>query len=279
MTSLAKRITTAVVALPLLFIIIFFLPQMNHLAFACVAIAACLFGVIEMNDMVGRKGKVSRVTYLAPLLMLFHFIVLYNDLSRTFTYYLFVLLAAMVMMIQIFRGEADGFETSIDIASRSLLVLVYPGLLSTFLIDLLFLEHSTSHILLFLALVFGSDTFAYFSGMAFGRNNKGVVKVSPNKSVAGFVGGTLIPGFLGLGAFMIWPEIFGSGALGGFILGFVTAVAGTLGDLLESTIKRSAGVKDSGFIIPGRGGILDSIDSLLVACPFFIMVLKLMEVA
>lgn len=279
MTSLAKRITTAVVALPLLFIIIFFLPQMNHLAFACVAIAACLFGVIEMNDMVGRKGKVSRVTYLAPLLMLFHFIVLYNDLSRTFTYYLFVLLAAMVMMIQIFRGEADVFETSIDIASRSLLVLVYPGLLSTFLIDLLFLEHSTSHILLFLALVFGSDTFAYFSGMAFGRNNKGVVKVSPNKSVAGFVGGTLIPGFLGLGAFMIWPEIFGSGALGGFILGFVTAVAGTLGDLLESTIKRSAGVKDSGFIIPGRGGILDSIDSLLVACPFFIMVLKLMEVA
>lgn len=279
MTSLAKRITTAVVALPLLFIIIFFLPQMNHLAFACVAIAACLFGVIEMNDMVGRKGKVSRVTYLAPILMLFHFIVLYNDLSRTFTYYLFVLLAAMVMMIQIFRGEADGFETSIDIASRSLLVLVYPGLLSTFLIDLLFLEHSTSHILLFLALVFGSDTFAYFSGMAFGRNNKGVVKVSPNKSVAGFVGGTLIPGFLGLGAFMIWPEIFGSGALGGFILGFVTAVAGTLGDLLESTIKRSAGVKDSGFIIPGRGGILDSIDSLLVACPFFIMVLKLMEVA
>ncbi len=279
MTSLAKRITTAVVALPLLFIVIFFLPQMNHLAFACVAIVACLFGVIEMNDMVGRKGKVSRVTYLAPLLMLFHFIVLYNDLPRTFTYYLFVLLAAMVMIIQIFKGEADGFETSIDIASRSLLVLVYPGLLSTFLIDLLFLEHSTSHILLFLALVFGSDTFAYFSGMAFGRNNKGVVKVSPNKSVAGFVGGTLIPGFLGLGAFMIWPEIFGSGALGGFILGFVTAVAGTLGDLLESTIKRSAGVKDSGFIIPGRGGILDSIDSLLVACPFFIMVLKLMEAA
>lgn len=279
MTSLAKRISTAVVALPLLFIIIFFLPQMNHLAFACVAIAACLFGVIEMNDMVGRKGKVSRVTYLSPLLMLFHFIVLYNDLSRTFTYYLFVLLAAMVMIIQIFRGEADGFETSIDIASRSLLVLVYPGLLSTFLIDLLFLEHSTSHILLFLSLVFGSDTFAYFSGMAFGRNNKGVVKVSPNKSVAGFVGGTLIPGFLGLGAFMIWPEKFGSGALGGFVLGFVTAVAGTLGDLLESTIKRSAGVKDSGFIIPGRGGILDSIDSLLVACPFFIMVLKLMEAA
>ena len=279
MTSFQKRITTAVVALPLLFIVIFFLPQMNHLAFAIVIFLAALVATQEMNDMVGRKGKVSRVTYLAPLLPIAQYILLYNGQDTSITFYLFILLSAIVLLIQIFKGAKDNFETSIDVAARSTLVLVYPGLLSTFLIDLLYLPDASAYILLFLALIFGSDSFAYFTGKAFGKNNKGFIKVSPNKSIAGFIGGTVLPGIVGMCAYFIWPGIFTFGALGGFILGFIVAVFGSLGDLLESTIKRSAHMKDSGVIIPGRGGILDSIDSILIGCPFFIIILHIMGVA
>ena len=279
MTSFQKRITTAAVALPLLFIIIFFLPQMNHLAFAIVIIIASFLAVMEMNDMCSKKGKVSRVTYLAPLLPLAQYILLYRGMDTSLTFYLFILLSAIVMLIQIFKGEKDNFDSSIDVAARSSLVLVYPGLLATFLIDLLYLPNASAYILLFLALIFGSDSFAYFTGIAFGKNNKGYVKVSPNKSIAGFIGGTVLPGIVGLSAALIWPEIFTFGALGGFILGFIVAVFGSLGDLLESTIKRSANMKDSGVIIPGRGGILDSIDSILIGCPFFIIILHIMGVA
>lgn len=276
MKSLTKRILTAVVALPLLFIIIFFLPARNHLAFAIVVFIACLVGTKEMYDILNSKGKVSRIVFLSPLLPITEYLTKSMGAGSVYTFYLFILLSAMVLLIQIFRGEKDNFATSIDIAGRSALNLIYPGLLSTFLIDLFFLSNPTSYILLFLALVFGSDTFAYFTGMLFGKNNKGILKVSPNKSIAGFIGGTIIPGLIGMGAFAIWPEVFAYGLFGGFILGFVTAIFGSLGDLLESAFKRSAQVKDSGFIIPGRGGILDSIDSLLVACPFFIILLHIL---
>ena len=279
MTSFQKRITTAVIALPLLFTIIFFLPQMNHLAFAIVIFLAALFATQEMNDMCGRKGKVSRVTYLAPLLPITQYILLYNAKDTSLTFYLFILLSAIVLLIQIFKGAKDNFDSSIDVAARSSLVLIYPGLLSTFLIDLLYLPDASAYILLFLALIFGSDSFAYFTGKAFGKNNKGIFKVSPNKSIAGFIGGTVLPGIVGMCAYFIWPEIFTFGAFGGFILGFIVAAFGSLGDLLESTIKRSADMQDSGVIIPGRGGILDSIDSILIGCPFFIIILHIMGVA
>ena len=279
MTSLQKRITTAAVALPLLFIIIFFLPQMNHLAFAIVIFIAAFLAVREMNDMVGKKGTVSRVTYLAPLLPITQYVLLYKGMDTSLTFHLFVLLSSIVLLIQIFKGEKDNFESSIDVAGRSALVLIYPGLLSSFLVDLLFLPDPSAYILLFLAIIFGSDSFAYFTGMAFGKNNKGYVKVSPNKSIAGFIGGTVVPGIIGLASYFIWPEIFTFGAFGGFILGFIVSIFGSLGDLLESTIKRSAHMKDSGIIIPGRGGILDSIDSILIGCPFFIIILHIMGVA
>jgi phosphatidate cytidylyltransferase len=138
-------------------------------------------------------------------------------------------------------------------------------------------ESSGIIILTFLAIVFCTDGAAWATGMLLGKGNQGLIPASPNKSVAGFIGGTISSGVLGGLAALFWPDIFapvydlmgGNPFAAGFVMGLVTGAVTTLGDLAESAIKRSSGLKDSGSIIPGRGGVLDSIDSLTLAAPVF----------
>ena len=110
-----------------------------------------------------------------------------------------------------------------------------------------------------------SDTFAYFVGSAFG-SHKLASSISPKKTVEGFLGsifGTTLTGIL-IGHFLFgFSIIYMAGA------GFLLAVVATLGDLVESAIKRFAGIKDSGFIIPGHGGVLDRFDSIFFTAPIF----------
>ena len=110
-----------------------------------------------------------------------------------------------------------------------------------------------------------SDTFAYFVGSAFG-SHKLASSISPKKTVEGFLGsifGTTLTGIL-IGHFLFgFSLIYMAGA------GFLLAIVATLGDLVESVIKRFAGIKDSGFIIPGHGGVLDRFDSIFFTAPIF----------
>jgi phosphatidate cytidylyltransferase len=127
-------------------------------------------------------------------------------------------------------------------------------------------------ILMFLLMVIANDSAAWAMGMLFGKNNRGIIPVSPNKSVAGFIGGFAASILVGIGAAHFAPETFAprlGEPLSGIILGFVSALAGTLGDLGESAMKRSANIKDSGTVIPGRGGVLDTVDSIALAAPVY----------
>lgn len=108
------------------------------------------------------------------------------------------------------------------------------------------------------------DTGAYFAGRRFGKT-KLYPKVSPGKSVEGMIGGALAAILLTLGAkFTFFPELTWLHCL---VLAPVADLAGVCGDLVESLFKRSAGVKDSGTIFPGHGGMLDRVDSLLFTAP------------
>lgn len=272
MKSLTKRVLTSVIALPILFASAFLFEQYHHPLLMLIFMAAISFGTYEMSEIVKKSGRISPIVYLAPLLPLVAYIEKYLIGEDIFVFFLFVILSALAFSIEVFKGADDDFKTSIDTLGRSLLVLTYPALLSIFLVNILFLENSSYHIALYFFFVFGEDTFAYFSGMLFGRNNRGIVKVSPKKSIAGFIVGILVPSLFGFLAPVLFPNAFTFSPLYGAFLGAITAVFGALGDLVESTFKRSADVKDSGFIIPGRGGILDSLDSLLfAAAPFSIM--------
>ena len=262
MKSITKRVLTAVVALPILFLSAFLFEEYNHPLLMVIFFAAICFGTYEMAEMVKKKGAVSPISYLAPILPLIAYLERTFIGEDVFVFFIYVVLAAIAFSLEVFKGGGNDFKDSIDNLGRSLLVLSYPALLSIFLVNILFLENSSAHIALYFVLVFGEDTFAYFSGMLFGKNNRGIIKVSPKKSVAGFIGS----------APLLFPSTFPFSPIAGAALGAVTALFGALGDLVESTFKRSADVKDSGIIVPGRGGILDSLDSLLfAAAPFSIL--------
>jgi phosphatidate cytidylyltransferase len=128
-------------------------------------------------------------------------------------------------------------------------------------------------ILVFLLMVFANDSLAWAAGMLFGKGNRGIIAASPNKSIAGFIGGLIAAVLAGIGGAYFLPGAFVSRYLhpvfAGGLLGFLTGAAGSLGDLAESALKRSSGIKDSGALIPGRGGVLDSIDSVALAAPVF----------
>jgi phosphatidate cytidylyltransferase len=115
------------------------------------------------------------------------------------------------------------------------------------------------------------DTVAYFSGTAFGRH-RFFPSISPKKSLEGAVGGALASVLIGVAA---GPALIGISVPLGAVLGALTAVAAQGGDLVESAIKRQAGVKDSGTLIPGHGGLLDRADSLVLIAPVVYCFLKL----
>lgn len=108
-----------------------------------------------------------------------------------------------------------------------------------------------------------SDTFAYFTGVTWGRHRL-CEAISPKKSVEGFVGGLLgtAASVSAIGAALSWP------LLPMAALGVAIALLATVGDLVESAIKRYAGIKDSGVLIPGHGGVLDRFDSVMFVVPF-----------
>ncbi len=169
-----------------------------------------------------------------------------------------------------------------------LLVMSYPGkksnntalnkiinlvlLLSplTFLVTIS--QHHTQSLLLLLLIVWGADSFAYFSGKAFGKH-----KLAPNlsggKTIEGVIGG-LIGVVLITGVWMCVTDNLDWWYLP---LALITGIFSVVGDLYQSIYKREAGVKDSGNILPGHGGLFDRLDGLLAATPIFVIGLMLLS--
>lgn len=124
-----------------------------------------------------------------------------------------------------------------------------------------------------LCIAFFTDAVAYFAGRAFGRTPL-YPQVSPKKTVEGALGG-LFGGVLatvGVGSLWVLPEL---SIPQGIMIGVVGSMLGQMGDLVESMIKRTYGVKDSGWILPGHGGLLDRIDSLIFVAPLVYFFAKL----
>ena len=131
--------------------------------------------------------------------------------------------------------------------------------------------------LLALVLVWGADTAAYFTGKRFGKT-KLAPQISPNKTLAG------VYGALGCGALLAaiagwFLDVRGVALVGLIVLGLVTVLASVIGDLFESLIKRQAGVKDSGALFPGHGGMFDRLDGVFAAMPVFALGKALLDLA
>jgi phosphatidate cytidylyltransferase len=122
-----------------------------------------------------------------------------------------------------------------------------------------------------LFLVWANDIGGFFSGMALGRN-KLFLRVSPKKTWEGSIGGALLAITTGLLLSVFWNII---NPVQWFVLATLIIFIGRCGDLVESLLKRSLAIKDSGDVIPGHGGFLDRFDSLLLSSPFIAAFLKI----
>jgi phosphatidate cytidylyltransferase len=120
-------------------------------------------------------------------------------------------------------------------------------------------------------IIWTNDTFAYLSGLAFGKHRM-FERISPKKSWEGFAGGL----FMAIIASMVFYYFFPAPGLVNWILfGILTVIVSNLGDFFESFLKRKAGTKDSGTLLPGHGGMLDRIDSMLFVSPVIFIYLLL----
>ncbi|WP_407307795.1 phosphatidate cytidylyltransferase [Desulfosporosinus sp. SB140] len=154
-------------------------------------------------------------------------------------------------------------KTPLAEASFNLLAVLYPVVLLTHLYLLRQLSHGVEWTFLTFFLVWATDTGAYLTGRQFGRHLL-APQVSPKKTVEGSLGGLLLSIIV---AVLFWRLVHDTSLITYIMLGIIIGVSAQIGDLFESALKRTAGIKDSGNLIPGHGGILDRFDSLLFALP------------
>lgn len=257
--NLKRRIVTAVVTLPLLVAGFFFGPPW----LGVVIVASALFVALSefFGLLVARDVKPMRRTGLVLAGAMFAEVV-YPGWHPTPIWPLFALLLLSVTLLP---GRA--LTDAIPSAAGTLLAATYLGALGGTIAALRLLppvERGAWRIFLLLAIIMASDTAAFFVGHALGRHRL-APDVSPGKTIEGAIGGVLGGG---LGALALralgLPELPLFDAIG---LGLLVSAIGILGDLDESLLKRWAGVKDSGTLFPGHGGMLDRLDSLLFGAP------------
>jgi phosphatidate cytidylyltransferase len=174
---------------------------------------------------------------------------------------------SMTFFIVLFQRRSKPFD---DIAYTNL-GLGYALLPFLFFVALGFIQGSFNPYipLGFLIILWSNDTGAYLAGKSFGKH-KLFERISPNKTWEGFVGGLILALFVG---FNLAQYFGGLERWQWAVMAVIIAVFGTLGDLVESMLKRTLGVKDSGNILPGHGGLMDRFDGLLLAAPLVFLFL------
>ena len=177
-----------------------------------------------------------------------------------------MVIAVGVMALPMWRGGRD----ALPLAGASLLPILYIGLPFGTLIAIRE-THGARGLFLLMLTVMVSDSAQYYTGRLFGKRPLAPA-ISPKKTIEGAVGGFVFGTVLLAVVGQWWmPDVPMPMRVA---LGAVIVALGIAGDLFESMLKRSAGVKDSGWIIPGHGGVLDRIDALLFAAPIYYVVLK-----
>lgn len=168
----------------------------------------------------------------------------------------------LIACITLFRFPEELYED----AGKLIFTVIYTALPFGFALGLpkytLADNNFTWEVFLLFVLIWSSDSFAYFAGRLFGKH-KMAPKISPKKTWEGFAGGVVCTLVLGYFIEQNFEELRGNWML----VSFLVAVFAPIGDLVESQLKRTFGVKDSGNFIPGHGGVLDRLDSFIIAAP------------
>jgi phosphatidate cytidylyltransferase len=266
------RILTAVVALPILIASIILPLYWREtvwlfVAIAAVALAAGLFEFYSLTKKLELKADAA-MGYLASAALFVGFV--FDAPARSFDLLIATLALAFIAVLisQTFRFQKD-FSKMLGGIGVTILGIIYVAFLGGFLVSTRtgFENHpglSTKLLGYFFCVIFGSDIGAYFAGRAFGKH-KLAPTISPGKTVEGLIGGLITAAATAIIATLtFFPELPFQFSIP---LAIVLAVVGVLGDLCESAMKRGSKTKDAASILPGHGGFLDRLDSLLFGAP------------
>lgn len=274
------RILTAVIALPILIASIVlpsYFPQTVWLfvIIAAIALAAGLFEFYSLTKKQELKADAS-VAYIGAAILFLAFLVDAPAKAPDLLLLALALFMIAVLISQAFRFQVD-FSKMLAGVGVTILGVLYVAFLGGFLVATRvgFEGHPylSTHLLgYFFLVLMGSDTGAYFTGRALGKH-KLAPKISPGKTWEGLVGGIIAAAaFAALATFWFFPEMPYQYSIP---LAIVMAIAGVLGDLAESAMKRGANAKDAASVLPGHGGFLDRLDSLLLNAPILYYFAKL----
>jgi phosphatidate cytidylyltransferase len=262
-----KRILTALVALPILLYTVW--SQIPYF-FVALATVAALLALGEFYLLAAKVGGRAHAVpgYAAGLLVMTCFV------ADTPAAIAGVMAALAIVSLTIEMATAKELDKSLGAVAATLMGVIYVVVLAGYLVGVRMIPdgltpspvpHLAAKLLtMFFAMVMLTDTGAFYAGRSLGRH-KLAPRISPGKTIEGAVGGFLTAMLVGpLCHYTFFPEIPLGQAL---LLGAALGLVGQVGDLAESMLKRGAQVKDSSNLLPGHGGMLDRVDSLLFCAP------------
>ena len=272
-----KRVLTALVLIPVVLLLVFLGPWWHWLFTLAVMVVSAL-ATWELMEMAGKVGaNPPRIATTVAICLLFLGTALWPDLAMT-------ILGLLSLGLILYCTFAHPVEQMLADATTSLFCLFYTGATLMAIPSLHEQSNGASLVVFLLCVVWAGDITALYVGKSFGRH-KLAPRLSPNKSWEGAIGSVagsvLVTALLLVLAHYLLAN-WDTAALSypeeswfWLLLAVVVNVAAQVGDLAESALKRSAGVKDSGTLLPGHGGMLDRIDALLIAAPVLWYALEL----
>lgn len=283
MIKFLKRIIVAVVMFPLLYLVLFVINHLNFLGLNIIILLFTIVGAFEVQNFFV-KANIPVFKYSAPVLSASMVVVTYLEISffkqiNSLSYKWLILILIFIALRSIFTIRKKDFSKILPIISASSFIIIYPGLFISYMIRILTLSDDKSNyvFLFFIALVFSNEIMSYLFGKFFGQGTQLKLAISPNKTLVGFIAGFLSSIGAAVVFYYLVPQIFSATLFNVMLFGSLISLTSIFGDLFESAMKRSANVKDSGTLAMGRGGILDTLDSLLLSAPVFFLVFPLIS--
>ena len=240
----------------------------------------CLFSLLEFYKLSGLDGMIplkTLGTIIGITVYCLSFFIEQQTISNKYYFAIFPLVAVVYLIKLYKKGEAKPF-TNIAFTFLGVFYVALPFALLNHAVfidtihDGTIVSHYNFEIILgCLLILWASDTGAYFAGTFFGKH-KLFERISPKKSWEGFWGGAALAMVF---TYLLTLYFHSLSILDWLIVGIIIIIGGTFGDLVESLLKRSIEIKDSGDSLPGHGGFLDRFDGLLISAPFIVAYLEI----